>query len=200
MSKWVNKTNRGVSDGVQVVANGGNTIRPACFILFTCVLMIWGSWPGTVKAKTFGTVEEVMGELFPGEALKRETLYLDKEEVKVIEQVAGSTLSSGIVYRYRCASGVGYLDSHRVRTLPETLLIVVANDGRVHKVKVLAFREPEEYMPDDRWYAQFKSKALSNDLQLKRSIDGKTGATLTARATTQAVRRMLAVHQVESGL
>ena len=72
MSKWVNKTNRGVSDGVQVVANGGNTIGPAGFILLTFLLIIGGSWPGTVKAKTFGTVEEVMGELFPGEALKED--------------------------------------------------------------------------------------------------------------------------------
>ena len=137
-----------------------------------------------------------MSELFPGEALERETVYLTKEQQAEIESLAGSKLSSGIVYCYRSATAIAYLDSHKVRTLPETLMVVIRQDGSVHKVKVLAFREPEEYLPSDRWYAQFEGKVLSKELQLKKGIDGKTGATLTARATTTSVRRALAIHQV----
>ena len=56
--------------------------------------------------------------------------------------------------------------------------------------------EPEEYLPRPSWYAQFIGKRLDDDLRLKRGIKGVTGATLTARATTDAARRLLALHAV----
>ena len=57
-----------------------------------------------------------------------------------------------------------------------------------------AFREPREYLPRDGWYRQFDGERLTDDLVLKRRIRPITGATLTAGATTAAVRRVLAIH------
>jgi hypothetical protein len=83
-----------------------------------------------------------------------------------------------------------------VRTLPETLMIVVAADGTLRRVEVLAFREPEDYLPRDTWYGQFEGAPLDRELSHKRRIRGVTGATLTARATTDAVRRVLSLDRV----
>ena len=58
------------------------------------------------------------------------------------------------------------------------------------------FAEPKDYLPRAKWYAQFVGCKLDGRLRLKRGIKGVTGATLTARATTGAARRMLALHQV----
>ena len=160
-------------------------------LMLTCLLA-----PGSAIAKTFATVEQAMSALFPQEEIVRETVYLSDAEQAAIEKTAGSKLSSGIVYRYRSASAVGYLDSHRVRTLPETLLIVIGSDGSVHKVKVLAFREPQEYLPNDRWYAQFEDRSLGEPLRLGGDVHGVVGATLSARATTRGVRRALACYEV----
>ena len=46
------------------------------------------------------------------------------------------------------------------------------------------------------WYGQFPGKGLDADLDLKRGIHPVAGASLTARATTAAVRRVLALHRV----
>jgi hypothetical protein len=96
-------------------------------------------------------------------------------------------------------AGTAWFDTHRVRTLPETLMIVVDPQGRVGRIEVLSFREPQDYLPRGAWYEQFRGKALDANLQIKRDIRPVTGATLTARATTDAVRRVLALHQILTG-
>ena len=101
----------------------------------------------------------------------------------------------------RCAGeagGTAYFDAHRVRTLPETLMVAVDPEGRVRRLEILSFAEPPEYIPREAWYGQFTGQPLSQDLALKRRIRATTGATLTARATTDAVRRVLAIHRVLS--
>jgi Na+-translocating ferredoxin:NAD+ oxidoreductase RnfG subunit len=69
-------------------------------------------------------------------------------------------------------------------------------DGTVKRVEVVAFLEPPEYMPSERWYQQFEGQQLDEDLTLDRDIHAVTGATLTAKATTAAVRRMIAIDQI----
>lgn len=115
--------------------------------------------------------------------------------------MAGSEPASAVVHPYRAscegaAGGTAYFDAHRVRTLPETLMVVVDPEGRVARVELLSFDEPPEYIPREGWYGQFPGEELDADLELSRGIDGVTGATLTARATTEAVRRVLALHLV----
>jgi hypothetical protein len=92
--------------------------------------------------------------------------------------------------------GTAYLDVHRVRTLKEALMVVVGSDHRVRRIEILAFAEPADYLPRGSWYAQFVGRRLDGELNLKHGIRGITGATLTARATTSAVRRVLALHEV----
>jgi hypothetical protein len=92
--------------------------------------------------------------------------------------------------------GTAYFDTHRVRTLQETLMVVVGPDGKVARVEVLTFGEPDEYLPRPAWYAQFQGRALDRELAVSRGIHGVTGATLSARTATEAVRRTLALHQV----
>ena len=92
--------------------------------------------------------------------------------------------------------GWAYLDTHQVRALRETLLIVVAPDGSVNHIEVVAFAEPPEYLPKQAWFDQFTGLKLDDELALRRSIRPVTGATLSSHAATDAVRRVLAVHSV----
>jgi hypothetical protein len=75
-------------------------------------------------------------------------------------------------------------------------MVVIAPAGTIARIEVLSFSEPEEYLPREHWYAQFPGKALNDELAMKRGIRPVSGATLTARATTEAARRVLALHQV----
>jgi hypothetical protein len=150
------------------------------------------------------TVEEALAAAFPDAELVRESLFLDDDQLERAEELAGRRPHSGLVTRYRAIAdgqlvGWAYLDTHRVRTLPETLMIVISPDAVVVRVEVVAFREPLEYIPPDGWYEQFDDRVLDDELELKRAIRPVTGATLTARATTDAVRRVLAIHRAVTG-
>jgi hypothetical protein len=149
------------------------------------------------------TVEEALQLAFPGCEVARRTAFLTPEQVRRARELAGAEVPSALVIYYVAnrggqPAGTAYFDTHRVRTLPETLMIVVDPRNRVSRIEVISFREPEEYLPRGAWYEQFLGKALDADLQLKRGIRPVTGATLTARATTDAVRRVLALHRVIS--
>jgi Na+-translocating ferredoxin:NAD+ oxidoreductase RnfG subunit len=152
-------------------------------------------------AKVFVTVDEALRLAFPGCEVSRKTAFLTPEQLKRARELAGAEVPSALVNYYQAVkagqpAGTAWFDTHRVRTLPETLLVVVDPQGRVGRIEVVSFREPEDYLPRGVWYDQFRGRSLDPDLQLKRGIHPVTGATLTARATTDAVRRVLALRQV----
>lgn len=152
-------------------------------------------------AKVFLTADEALALAFPKCEVARTTEYLSAAEIARARDMAGVRVDGAIVrpWTARAAGklvGHAYLDTHRVRTLPETILVVVDPQGRVARIEVLSFAEPEDYLPRGNWYAQFTGKELTADLRLKGSIRGVTGASLTASATTDAVRRVLALHRV----
>jgi len=60
----------------------------------------------------------------------------------------------------------------------------------------VAFHEPEEYLPTERWLRQFDHKSLRPELQVQKDIRGIAGATLSSQAVTNAVRSVLAFFQV----
>ena len=144
--------------------------------------------------------KEALGLAFPGCKVERATLYLTAAQQKRASVLAGEPARSALVPVYRARrgdelAGTAYFDVHRVRTLQETIMVVVDPKGRVSRVEVLAFDEPPDYLPRRPWYQQFEGRALDPELRLDRAIRPVTGASLTARATTAAVRRVLAVHQ-----
>jgi len=154
---------------------------------------------GAAGATVLITVEEALGLAFPDATTTRETLFLTEEQIAQVEKAAGDRPASAMATRYVAVRdgvtvGFAYLDTHRVRTLPETLVVVLGANGEVRRVEVAVFREPLEYVPRRGWYDQFEGEMLSEGLALKRNIRPVTGATLTARATTEAVRRTLAIH------
>jgi hypothetical protein len=155
-----------------------------------------------VDAKVFLTQEEALRLAFPGAAIERKTAFLTEAQRREARRLSGDTeLPAALVSYYAARKegapvGTAYFDTHRVRTMPETIMVVVGPSGSVARIEVLSFQEPEEYLPRPRWYAQFWGKPLDDDLSLKRAIRPVTGATLTARATTEAARRVLALHRV----
>lgn len=152
-------------------------------------------------AKVFLSTEEALRLAFPGCAVERKTAFLTAEQVKEAHELSGAEIPSSLVVFYEAtcggaAAGTAYFDAHTVRTLPETLLVVVDPQARVARVEVLSFEEPEDYLPRGPWYAQFVGRRLDGELDLDRAIHRVSGASLTARSTTQAVRRVLALHRM----
>ena len=171
------------------------------------LLMIAVAAPSPGAAAELMGVGEALALAFPAPAVtKKKTLYLDAEQTAAIAELAGSELPSRIVTCYEAfasdedgAARVGWacLDTHIVRTLPETLLVVVGPDRKVKRVEVLAFKEPQDYMLSERWMQQLEGQPLDDELALKRKIRVMSGATLSSRATTLATRRVLALVELE---
>ncbi len=122
-------------------------------------------------------------------------------DVAKIEALTGQEVDAKVVVIHVAYQGeeiLGYAEIavHTVRTQPEAILIVLAPDGRVRSVRVIAFHEPLDYLPTERWYAQFVGKGKGDGLRVGREIHGVVGATLSAQAASDGVRRMLAYWEV----
>ena len=155
-------------------------------------------------AKVLLSADEALALAFPGCTIERDTIYLTEAEMQTAREQAGTEPLSAVVHPYRARRageapapcGTAYFDSHRVRTLAETVMIAIDPESQIVRVEVLSFDEPLDYLPRDEWYAQFAGRALVPDTELGRAIRPVTGATLTARATTDAARRALALHRL----
>ena len=174
----------------------GRTVRSAALGL-AGILAI----PAALAARVYLTVDEALAQAFPGCSVERTTVFLTDAQLARARELAQEEIESALVHPYRATcdgrvGGTAYFDSHRVRTLPETVMVAVDADGRVRRIEVLSFKEPPDYLPRDAWYEQFDGRALDDDLRIDRAIRPITGATLTARATASAVRRLLALDRI----
>jgi len=162
-------------------------------------LMLFLTAAGPLSAGVLTTKEAALEEAFPGAVFERSRSFLSEEEAASVGDVAGTPLPSRVVLAWRALDGevllgTAYLERHRVRTLPESILVMLTPTGEVLRIEVLTFDEPRDYLPPERWLDQFEGRGLSDRLQIKRDIRGLSGATLSGRAVTEAVRRVLAVH------
>lgn len=170
-------------------------------VFLLIILCLW-AFGGSAAAKVFYAKEEALQVAFPdATSVEKRTFILTEAEVKRVETLARVKLDSKLVTFYigkKDQKVIGYaiIDIHTIRTLPEAFMVVLSPEGRVVSTLVLAFYEPLEYLPQDRWLKQFEQKTLNESLTPGRDIAGITGATLTARAITKGVRKILAFYQV----
>ena len=160
------------------------------------------SWlAATVSGDVLLTESEALGRAFPGASSVRRTLYLTADQIAAVEKAAHSKLPSAIVTVFQASvdgrlAGRALLDTHVVRTMPETLLVAVEPDGRLRMALVLQFGEPPDYLPREGWLKTFEGRGLDDELWPGRGIRRVTGATLTVQALTEAVRRCLAIDAI----
>lgn len=147
------------------------------------------------------TSQEALALAFPGAQLARTEHILTEAQAERAVALAKLPLPGRWLVAYEARKegrlvGVGFFDTHRVRTLNETLLVAVSPEGRILRVETVVFHEPQDYAARPAWVKQFEGKALDDRLGLKGDIHPLSGATLTANAMTDAARRCLALWQV----
>jgi hypothetical protein len=167
--------------------------------------MLFALSAGAARASVFLTQSQALALAFPeGSTVERQAVFLTDAQLAKARDLAGPEvhLEEALVTRYvgKDAAGkpigVAYFDKHRVRTVDETLMIVVDPAGRASRVEVLDFDEPPDYLPKKGWLAQLLGRDLDDELRVKRGIRPITGASLSSKAATDAVRRILALHRV----
>jgi hypothetical protein len=148
-------------------------------------------------ADVAGKDEALVRAEFPAaDAVTVRDVVLTDAMVRRIEELARARVKERLVTFYTAARGgvpEGYLviHSHVVRTKRETLSIAFEPDGRIRAIRVLAFLEPDEYRPSDRWLAKFQGKGPEDRLSVGQDIPPISGATLTARGIAEESRWLL---------
>jgi electron transport complex protein RnfG len=163
-----------------------------------------GVFPAVGRAQDVLTQEEALRLAFPSATtIERRTAFLTPAQLGSARSLAGRgvEVAQEVVTYYVGMQGTrpigfAYFDVHRVRTLPEVVMIVVSPTAVVDRIEILSFSEPPEYRSPAGWLRQFPGRALTDELSLRRGIQNITGATLTSRAITDATRRVLALHRV----
>jgi len=152
-------------------------------------------------AKIFYSKNEAM-ELAFGKTATVEVLSLfpDEQQQAKIQDLAKTKLESGMFSFYvgkEQGKVLGYaaIESITVRTKPETLMIVLTPEGELRNITTLAFHEPPEYQPPERWFEQLYKRAIT-DMDFNKGVDGIAGATLSTRAAITSVRKVMGIYQV----
>ncbi len=165
------------------------------------VLVVFALVAPAAGAKTFLTQEQALARAFPkGTQVVREAFFLSAPQVAEVRERSDGEFDQELAIRYvglhgGAIVGYAYFDAHRVRTLPETIMVVVTPAGVLERVEILSFAEPEDYLPRPRWLEQFRGRRLDGELTLRGAIRPITGASLSGRAIVNASRRILALHQ-----
>lgn len=172
-------------------------------LAFTVILFVAaGGWALPV----YSSREQALARAFPPPAtVERKTYFLTEAERERASRAARTKIESALVVAYVAKGpngliGTGYFDTHVVRTMPETLLVTVRPDGSLQAVEVVAFGEPEDYLPRRNWLKLFPGRRLDEELTVGRGLAHVTGATLTTGVIANAVRRVLAIHAIVSGI
>ena len=158
--------------------------------------------PRILLAEVFYAKDEALKLAFPdADKIEEQTYVLSNSQRETVEALAKTKIESNLFTFYKGFKNdqlIGYsaIDSHMVRSMYETFMVVMTPEGTQKKVVILAFNEPLEYIASERWLSQFNDKKLSDDLWPGRGVHGIVGSTLTANAMTAGVRKILAMHTV----
>ncbi len=150
--------------------------------------------------------EAVVRGLFPGaERVQARDVLLSDELVTRIERLARARVKERLVTFYTASKGgapLGYavIHSHVVRTKRETFAIAFEPDGRIRKITILAFLEPPEYRPSDRWLAQLEGKGPKDRLAVGDDLAPISGATLSARGIAEESRWLMQTLREAAGV
>jgi len=162
--------------------------------------LLGGALPAA--AKVFHTRQEALALAFPdADRIDKQTFILSPDQVSAIEIAARAPVETKLVtiftaWKGGAVQGYAHIDVHTVRTHPSALLVVWTPEGVVRSVRILAFHEPLDYLPAEKWYGQFEGKTGQDPLRVGGDLHGVVNATLSTRVAADSVRRALAYHQV----
>jgi hypothetical protein len=159
--------------------------------------MLWASGGRAQAPAAVPGGPDVLRSVFPeAERFDSDDVLLTPEMAKRLDDLARSHIAERMVTFYTARRGptvLGYavLQSHVVRTKRETLLVAFEPDGRLKRIVVVAFLEPPEYKPSERWLAQFGGKGAADRLAVGDDLAFISGATLSARGVAEQSRWLL---------
>lgn len=169
-----------------------NLLKVFCLLSILMAPVLFG--------QIYKTQEKAIKETFAdADTVIRQTLFLDKSELNRLQEKSKCKFNSQIISYYVGKKdgqllGYAFFEDEVVRTKKAITMVVVTPEGEIEDVEVLAFFEPEDYLPITKWFGSFLKKKLTAALWPGREVHAITGATLSVRAFTFSTRRALVVY------
>lgn len=131
--------------------------------MLALALLVFVTTP--VQARVLQGQAAAISDIFPRAQVQSQNLFLNEQQVVQLETAAQAKFDSKLITYHEVRSqkkilGYVFIDQHRVRTMPETVLVALDPQGRVLKIKILTFNEPLDYLPPARWLGLFEGKKL----------------------------------------
>ncbi|MGH7731951.1 MAG: FMN-binding protein, partial [Candidatus Eiseniibacteriota bacterium] len=125
--------------------------------------------PNAASGATYLTQPQALAEAFPGARTERRSFALTPDQARAVEGRAGVRLPSRLITAYPAwrgdtLAGTAFFESRTIRTMPGVFMVVVAPDTTIARVDVLAFHEPPDYAPPERWLDRFERRRLDERL------------------------------------
>lgn len=178
-------------------------IRGLCFSLASALLVTT-----VFTAPEFGrTQQERAGELLKntfGSAVSIAPVShvvhaAEKDSVKAATGIFFSRDTLKLLVAENGTQRVGYaiIDEVRGKDQPITYCMVVDEHITVKALEILAYREPYGgEVQNESWLNQFLGKRPGENLRPRKEIKNITGATISSRAITMGVRKLLALLRI----
>lgn len=150
------------------------------------------SWfASAASATVYQEPAAFVSDAFAGAPPASTTLWLDAAMQNEIAAILGHRHSAMRLRYWRADMRSAWVLEEIGKEEPITVGIVVSQ-GRIERIKVLAFRESRGGEVRHPFFTrQFEGAALRADRGLDRPIDGISGATLSVRALTKLARMAL---------
>lgn len=153
---------------------------------------------GPEAVKVYYTLEEALDKVFAkADSVWSEPWSPTPGEIAALESRLGWRVPPGEVVFHRASRkgedlGWAVVTEEKGRFKPITFMVHVGSDGRVAMVLVMVYRESRgDGVKRQRFLKQFRKKDAADPLRLNRDIRMVSGATLSSRALTAGVKRVL---------
>jgi len=154
------------------------------------------------RVRAYSTKEEVLERVFPGADIEERRIAITPAMRKEIEGLLKRRFFKRSILFY-IVKNEGDLQGYATvakevgKTKQITFMVILDKEGVVKMVSILVFRESQGYeVANHRWRKQFVGKTVKDPLRLKRDIANISGATLSSRAITRGVKKVLTSFEV----
>ena len=158
------------------------------------LLIISSLFALSLSAEVLISPVDAMKQSYGNDAvIVKKNMLLSKTQASKIQKSSKTKLDSKIFRVFKATKeskllGYGILVNKKVRSKNAVVIYFISNKSVLKSIEVIAFNEPIEYLPSDKWNSQFEDVGTDKMLRVSKEIPTITGATLSARSITDGSR------------
>ena len=165
-------------------------------VMFCSALVHWG------RAERFLTIHQAQKILFPAaESFQEKVVSLSPADVSAIARATASRVTSARAKYYVAKKGsdilgVVFFDQALGKHEMIDYAVAISPKGDVKGVEILEYRESHGMeIRNQKWRSQFTGKNSRSKLRLHGDIYNISGATISCRAITNGIKRLLSIYE-----